>query len=626
MHAKTGIIAAAMVTFVGCVAEPVSPWQEVDAGADADASPDVTIASAAGGRYAVVIRSVGRMRWTHLRLEVSEGQWVEVDPRSVRLTGADDTIARALLDGVPLPQNQLVFVQEAIIAEFEGSPVIGPGMTVDVGVITDFKYSVSLVHDLSCAVANTCGEVVLGTATAPELFEVPGDMPAFPDRKLPSNALACNDAIDCVGWRPADMSADVCVEYRCHDGFCSAAQLSVGSLCRAEGCARGICQESGCVVDTDCSDSCSACERDVCSVVNDSCCNSNTPCPKNAESCLFDTCNLETQQCETVPVPSCCQSEGDCGQGEVCREGFCRPEGDPASWGFPLPGTLLTSFEVAGSSDCCFDIDGDGDVDNFIGGFNAGIGSLTGGAASVFMDAGPVALGFRGLGDGGPVDVVMGLVTDADGDPGNDLSGEGTFALTSGAFFTGTATPVHGFTAASFAEGQLVASEGRLQLPWSHAEVCGDSLDFSLGLLLPLDMPWGQAMLSANATVAPNGGLTMTDGKLTGVAPMGYIVDRLNALFAARCGCVDGSVSFSLDSDNKIACDDPGVDASACSNGLDYCENESPDFVCKLLTDDCSIVRPMFSPDVDTDFDGVADSLSISATFEGVSAIITLAP
>jgi len=542
----------AFVVMAACPATSPSSTESVDA--NVDSGP----AAAQGVRRAIVIDTHTLLGIETIELLIGEETFA-LDPSSMR----KPRMAFETFDGA-MPERLGLNIDERLVGEFIGSPAIPSGAIIRIVTGSPMAgrpgYSVSIARDLGCTDGASCGVVELGTSdteTETDTFEVPSDLEAFDAPPAAANARSCTTDGDCVGWRPEGASTTACLASRCHSGTCVAPQLDVGDFCREKGCDRGICGPDGCEVQV-----------------------------------------------------SCCVTTADCAPGHVCHDTQCWAEGEPTSWQFPAPATLLTNVQYA--VDCCFDLGGDDSgPDSFIGALVRSLAESVDGFSTV-VPGGQLVLVYRGLGTS-DVDIVAVHVEDQDPLP--------TITLGPEAFVPGSDAGRLGFENATFDQGVLDAEQGRMRLPSSYLEGCTGYSGGNQTFRLPLTMPFQQARMAADGVISSEGGLDLANGRLTMTVPMTQVVATLNNTIAAACPewASEGAI-YRLSGANTLSCTAPDR-TSSCNSSL-ACP-DTPPTVCECP---CVHGNFYFLPDIDTDGDGITDSLSVSVTFDGVATTVDYTP
>lgn len=274
---------------------------------------------------------------------------------------------------------------------------------------------------------------------------------------------------------------------------------------------------------------------------------------------------------------------------------------------------------------CCFDFNDDGNVDNKLGDLLSN--SLVTGFFSVnttleeqIADGGLVLLletkNVTDIANASNVTVNGFYGADADADLTNNATGMSAFTVNPSSFTPNTMSPVIAFSGASIASSTLSAGPSifRLSIP-----LLGASLDLAIN---------GTRFESAVAA-GPAGadkGLAMggTDGAMLG----GYVAMRdlagaFNTYFNAECTCVTKK-----DTSKDYVVVNTGATAESLNVNIkdgSACTGEGED-TCKQAGDGLgqfgAILGGLLSPDIDSNEDGVKESLSIGVRLKATSATI----
>lgn len=333
------------------------------------------------------------------------------------------------------------------------------------------------------------------------------------------------------------------------------------------------------------------------------------------------TCNEETDSCDMVE-----DSRTPCGEGMACNAatGSCVAVIDtfvPSE-----DASLVSGLAIGGAGeeeDCCFDFDGDDEIDNALGGLLNQIGGLLGADADINalvqeqIDEGTVllTLEYNGLDETDSAADATGISINAylgelreDSPIADVLAGTGTVNVNDDSFLPGTFNPLINFADASISSGMLNA---------------GPSL-FILAInidVISLSLTISGATIEAPVEVGANGkGLQNVDserGKLGGYVQMEDVVGALNAFADSSCGCLNSDKPLAeIVSEGKGKCNKAPADGITCD------ENDSTEGICVQLNDFCSAAFIFLKPDIDGDNNGVVDSLSLGAWIEMVSVSI----
>ena len=403
-----------------------------------------------------------------------------------------------------------------------------------------------------------------------------------------------------------------------------------GKACGDDGCAGScgpcgqdeVCVDGGCVGctptcgDNDCGDngcggSCGTCgDFEYC---DDGLCIYEDPCDPNpctsppGGGCDGDSvvaydaegaCSVDgtTIVCEYGETLTPC--DGD----QICSQGQCLdPAGDYA---FSADNSLVSEVAVAGATGCCFDLNGDGEVDNGAGDLINNLGGLLGGGLDIdgaiqdAIDSGQVTvlLDMQGLDDSSNDGSVQ-----LDGFFGY---GDGGYLVQPSSFVPETQIPIVSFPG-SITGGALLAGPSTFA---ASIPLSGSVLDIEV-----LDT-W-----ISGKVVTTDGSFAIEQGKLGGLLPMAQLVDAINALAGSMCSCLaNGGDILSLSGENSLSCA-AGFQfgASTCGAG----DNE----ICTGVADNktlACIAIGIIKPDIDTDDSGQADAFSVGATFASMPVTI----
>jgi len=443
----------------------------------------------------------------------------------------------------------------------------------------------------------------------------------------------CAAGAECYAGQCVGLCTPQCGGKECGDDGCggSCGACAAGAECYAGQCVT-VCvpqcdgKECG---DDGCGGSCGACAAGG-QCVDGAC----TPDPCQPNPCTLPpaaVCDGQTARtwepmgvCEPSPyggAPHCTYlvaGEDSCAdQGLVCATGKCVPPDDPTNYEPGPSASYVTELHVAnqqGNPVCCFDLDGDGTIDNALGDLLDSASSLLGGASGVDEDlaaaiqSGDLAMIFEwkgldvppGGGNGTlPEDdaVEVNLFQGSGGTYAGSLDGNGTWTVTPGSFIPGTAQPAGAVGAGSIVLGGAHVGPGNITLPLPLLGVVTDIQ------IAPSYME-GTTFWGANLV-----GLDVLDGKLGGAVPIAAVYAAFNAYVDDMCPCLgltDGLITPTSDGGGQ------------CNEAPGFCGDSS----CDQLAQICPFVVSMIAPDLDVDGDGTYDSLSVGLTFEAVSTNI----
>ncbi len=322
-----------------------------------------------------------------------------------------------------------------------------------------------------------------------------------------------------------------------------------------------------------------------------------------------------------------------CGTDKVCAAGACVDTGDACDYNFGDRVSYVTEIKVvnapvgaATANDCCFDFTDDGKDDNALGNLLnnqlvLGFFNVNTTLAEQIADGGLVllleTLNVTNITASTGVTVNGFYGADGDADTANNATGQSSFVVNPSSFATGTMQPIIAFTDASIASSTLSAGPSifRLSIP-----LLGASLDLAINGTR-FESSVAQGPLGADKGLAMGG----TDGgKLGGYVAMRDLAAAFNTYLNAECTCV---------SKKNAALDYVEINTGATSETLNInikdgeaCTGEGED-TCKQagdgLGDFGAILGGLLSPDIDSNEDGVKESLSIGVRLKATSATIS---
>ena len=392
------------------------------------------------------------------------------------------------------------------------------------------------------------------------------------------------ESCDNAGACSAEACVPMCDGMACGDDGCGG---SCGECPDGEGCAAGVCSSDPCTPNPCTEPPSDSCDGDI--------------------PVVYD----ETGECIYIGDTTSCsygfEELAACAEGTFCSEGACIDGGAPSEFGEDV--SVITEMLLAGANnpeDCCFDFDGDGQVDNGVGGLLGTLGSFLGdvdvdGSLAEAIADGSVTIlleadGVDDLVNDDSVDVrgYVGYYTD-----------EGEVFVQPGSF-NPDGTPLVYFEDGVIEEGVAVMGPADFQTSLPLA---------GFNLSLEVKDARGQTEVS----VSEDGdNFDMTDGKLGGLIPFGDIVTTLN-MVAGACECLDlnGGPMFDLDGEDSISCSSSFDDANPSCSDADgsLCTGLAGIADQKFLV--CNIGLGLIKPDIDTDFNGKGDHFSVGLRFSG---------
>lgn len=313
----------------------------------------------------------------------------------------------------------------------------------------------------------------------------------------------------------------------------------------------------------------------------------------------------------------------DCGD-DVCIDGECVTPAE--DYTFDAAASFMTGLQVGGTDgadDCCFDFDGDGEMDNALGGLVGSLAPLLGADLNIteliseaIVDGDLVVLlEYKNLdSDTDDADMQMyGFLGAYDVDNGTTfteaITGTGDFLVSESSFKfdesgNNTWIPQINFEDATIAGGVMVAGPSLFKIAIPLGEV-----------LLSLDISGTQ--IEGDVAYGANGvGLDINTGMLGGYVQMEDIYGALNAYFDTNCTCLglDGPLVTYIDENTKAQC--------ASKPPTSTCSDDPDTEICDTIAGFCGLALGFIKPDIDSDDTGVPDSISIGAWVEAVSANI----
>ncbi len=333
-------------------------------------------------------------------------------------------------------------------------------------------------------------------------------------------------------------------------------------------------------------------------------------------TCAAGACSYSSTEGECAVGESFC-TLGEC----MTHEAFCVLD-DSRRWSYvtKLAGGNQSDPDANGvvTDACCFDFDGDGDIDNRLGEIfwqnRALLGDIKA-VAATNIARGLLSIVFevRGLEDAteplnAPVVDVIGA--SGSGLPSGTELGMGTTGIKSRTFLEDSGLP-RGFFTGSIVDGLLEADGGQALVPTGGTNV--------QSLLGDQDLVMYHLKVRGRVAIGPNGhGLTMSgEGddpglRYAGLMPARSFYELMNATVETECQC---------------ALYEPGVPAIDPTTGIcntpisAECDGGEP--YCNALTGPlCSAFMSLFAPDIDSEGDGQLDSLSVGFWVEATSVDI----
>jgi len=314
------------------------------------------------------------------------------------------------------------------------------------------------------------------------------------------------------------------------------------------------------------------------------------------------------------PLCSYPVSDTRCGEGEACRvdgDGpLCAPPRTTCEVALSRLGTWISAAHLPASDGeaCCFDFDGDGEVDNGLADLAQALAPLFDANAQDFIDAfiqrglNAYLLQYRrldGIASDADVGVDLLLGFDEDGNYADNLLGTERFAVRT-ASYDGP-SPRSSFNSASFMAFVLRARSSSLAFPLPLTDA-------------PLNAGLGDVRIDARATIGDNGrGLALgavaddvLGARFGALFPLSEVYRAINAFARESCACLDlAGGELVVSNGGGWQCRTAG--SSACNPG------DPDEAACIDLASYCGAVLVLLKPDV-------ADSISIGLWIQGVSA------
>ncbi len=323
------------------------------------------------------------------------------------------------------------------------------------------------------------------------------------------------------------------------------------------------------------------------------------------------TCEVDDEGFSLCRYPV---NETRCSEGQACIVGAQGPAcGTPVETcdvALSRAATWISAVRIptaADASQCCFDFDGDGDIDNGLADLVATLSPLFDANPQNFVDKfiarglNAYLLQYRGLDDLANdanigIDMLIGF--DADGDYNDNLAGTEQFKVRAPSY--AGATPKSTFSTASTSNFVL-----RARSP-------------EMGFLMPLALdPFVAAVrdvrLDARVILGDNGrGLTLgavgqdIGARFGALFPLSEVFRAINTYVKDACGCLDlAGLDLITAQGGGWQCESAG--SSACN------PEDDDESICIDLAGYCSAAVLLVSPDV-------GDSISLGFWIQGLSA------
>ncbi|MCA9536252.1 MAG: hypothetical protein KC593_21350 [Myxococcales bacterium] len=189
--------------------------------------------------------------------------------------------------------------------------------------------------------ANTCVArwVAMGTPCRPASGECDvAETCTGSSASCPPDDVNAKNGVGCGG----DPSGPCDAQDTCMAGSCVSRYAPATTLCRAS--------TNSCDVEELCTGSSTQCPSDV-----NSCCMSDADC-NDGNVCTVDTCNLTRGYCEAgPPMAGCCSSASDCNDGNSCTADSCDTVNHVCVFGAPAAGCCSSASDCDDSDPCTLD-------------------------------------------------------------------------------------------------------------------------------------------------------------------------------------------------------------------------------------------------------------------------------
>ncbi len=366
--------------------------------------------------------------------------------------------------------------------------------------------------------------------------------------------------------------------------------------------------------------------------------------PCDPDPCTFQQPSCDGYTLEVYEAPTCIP-DGDSAmcfhpidethclfEGQSCAEAACVPIDDPADFIFSKSSSVITRLKLATSSGpdaCCFDLTGDGEIDNAMGALIASMESLIAGQSTNesllekiqsgswtrILNIVPRRNKLSTNNNLLNTLVIHGLVGRSEnGSPADNLTGNGIFSVEPSSFVPGSVLPT-----IRFVDGSSTYTgnpQGDPSQTWTlQAGSAQWRIPLNLSVLGEGEFLVRSAQIEAVVSIGPNGdGFTFTDGKLGGYVLQEDILSGLNEYVANTCSCLGlGQLDLITPKQGGGYTCTPITDSS-CTGDEDVCEQ---------LGETCLLSINVLKPDLDTDGDMEDDAFSIGFWIDATSASLT---
>ncbi len=323
---------------------------------------------------------------------------------------------------------------------------------------------------------------------------------------------------------------------------------------------------------------------------------------------------------------------------EVAVEPDVFPDVDPVECFYPSedqdncpqgpygPGAFITQLQIVPDSSCCFDFDGNGTTDNFLGNLIRSVSALPGfgdvnANISQAISQGDLVYLFEFANWSHPSfdpDLTLTILDgeDTDNNFTANLAGMGDFNVKPTSY-DGNGDPKWRFGSARVRDNVLVATDGALEIKFP-----GLLDEIQLALVKVRIKATVVQDLNKKPSLTAGSRVWLTQGELAGALQRDTLFESLNTA-ALGCECIeDAQPLFTFNSGtNRFVCGLTSDDVQRCRTASAECQNLADQLVCGFLANQSSQV------DVDTTGDGALDAFSFGARFEAVGAsIVGLVP
>ena len=282
----------------------------------------------------------------------------------------------------------------------------------------------------------------------------------------------------------------------------------------------------------------------------------------------------------------------------------------PAQYNFGT-GSYIYELQISDSSaPCCFDINGDNNLDNKLGevaSLLTTMGYTINDDITNAIRTGDLMLLFEyhcyDETQNGSFPLVLFNGSSSTGDYWENLQGNGQFIVREDSFIPNTGEPALRFDNARLSDQNLTAGPG--SFPLGFLNLMGPAMSDDLIINARIE----------GTPVTTETGLSLLNGRLGGSIPLATLLRQLNIYFTDQCSCL--GFQGDMISWNIIS----GTYVVECQNisQSDTCSDQQ----CSFLGGQCEALLDLINqPDVDSDWDGILDSLSVGIVFNAAAASI----